>query len=202
MLCWRKASADAISKSGITVFEPDKTVGHYTENVRAAVSGDFDEIVDLAIIITKGADTEQSIRDNLNIIDDHTLVMTLQNGGGNDLKIAKYVPMERILVGTTRHNSVNLDKGNIRHSGSGVTFIGSNTNSSCADDIVGVFNKSGLESEKSDDIQRIIWSKLFVNLSINSFTAITKAPIGSMIENEHAWFFAEKLINEELIQKQ
>ena len=110
--------------------------------------------------------------------------------------------MERILVGTTRHNSVNLDKGNIRHSGSGVTFIGSNTNSSCADDIVGVFNKSGLESEKSDDIQRIIWSKLFVNLSINSFTAITKAPIGSMIENEHAWFFAEKLIHEELIQKQ
>ena len=87
--------------------------------------------MDLAIIITKGADTEQSIRDNLNIIDDHTLVMTLQNGGGNDLKIAKYVPMERILVGTTRHNSVNLDKGNIRHSGSGVTFIGSNTNSSC-----------------------------------------------------------------------
>ncbi len=131
MLCRRKASADAISKSGITVFEPDKTVGYYTENVRAAVSGDFDEIVDLAIIITKGADTEQSIRDNLNIIDDHTLVMTLQNGGGNDLKIAKYVPMERILVGTTRHNSVNLDKGNIRHSGSGVTFIGSNTNSSC-----------------------------------------------------------------------
>jgi hypothetical protein len=28
----------------------------YTENVRATVSGDFDEIVDLAIIITKGAD--------------------------------------------------------------------------------------------------------------------------------------------------
>ncbi len=91
---------------------------------------------------------------------------------------------------------MNLDKGNIRHSGSGVTIIGSNTNSSCADDIVRVFNESGLESEKSDDIQRIIWSKLFVNLSINSFTAITKAPIGSMIENEHAWFFAEKLICE------
>ena len=58
-------------------------------------------------------------------------VVILVDYPGFNLKIAKYVPMERILVGTTRHNSVNLDKGNIRHSGSGVTFIGSNTNSSC-----------------------------------------------------------------------
>ena len=28
--------------------------------------------------------------------------------------------MDRILVGTTRHNSVNLDKGNIRHSGESI----------------------------------------------------------------------------------
>lgn len=53
-----------------------------------------------------------------------------------------------------------------------------------------------IETIVSDDIQRIIWSKLFVNLSINSFTAITKSPIGSMIDNVHSWFFAEKLICE------
>ena len=140
--------------------------------------------------------------DNLKLIGEKTLVMTLQNGGGNDLKIAKYVPMERILVGTTRHNCVNLDKGNVRHSGSGVTVIGSNTNSRRVDEVVRVLNESDLEAERSDDIQRIIWSKLFLNLSVNSFTAITKAPIGSMIENEHSWFFAEKMICEELMRNQ
>ena len=104
--------------------------------------------------------------------------------------------MERVLVGTTRHNAVNLDNGNVRHSGSGVTFIGSNTNSDCVDDIVRMFNEAGLESEKSDNIQRILWSKLFLNLSVNSFTAITQSPIGSMIDNDYAWFFAEKMICE------
>ena len=196
MLCKRQETADAIGKGGLTVFEPDNTTGHYTKNIRAAVSGDFNEVIDLAIVIVKTADTDSSIRDNMNLIGEDTLVMTLQNGGGNDLKIAKYVPMERILIGTTRHNCVNLDKGNVRHSGGGVTVIGSNTSSSRVDEVVRVLNESDLEAERSDDIQRIIWSKLFLNLSVNSFTAITKAPIGSMIENEHSWFFAEKMICE------
>ncbi len=196
MICRREETADAINKNGLTVFELDKSTGRYTENIKAAVSGSFDEVVDLVIVIVKGAETEASIRDNLSMIGDDTLVMTLQNGGGNDLKIAQFVPMERILVGTTRHNSVNLNKGNVRHGGSGLTHIGSNTNSSCVDEVVRVFNESGIETEKSDDIQRLLWSKLFVNLSINTFTAITKTPIGSMIENEHAWFFAEKMICE------
>ena len=37
---------------------------------------------------------------------------------------------------------------------------------------------------------------MFVNLSINTFTAITRSPIGSMIENKYAWDFAEKMICE------
>lgn len=172
MLCKRQETADAIGKGGLTVFEPDNTTGHYTKNIRAAVSGDCNEVVDLAIVIVKTADTDSSIRDNLKLIGEDTLVMTLQNGGGNDLKIAKYVPMERILIGTTRHNCVNLDKGNVRHSGGGVTVIGSNTRSGRVDEVVRVLNESDLEAERSDDIQRIIWSKLFLNLSVNSFTAM------------------------------
>ncbi len=52
--------------------------------------------------------------------------MTLQNGAGNDRQIAKYVKTENIIIGTSKHNSVNLGGGKIRHSGNGVTTIGSN----------------------------------------------------------------------------
>lgn len=152
--------------------------------------------IDLAIIIVKASDTVSAIKANLNIIGDETFVMTLQNGGGNDRIIARYVPMERVVIGTTKHNSVNLDNGNVRHSGSGDTCIGSNVADVDLSDIVQVFEEAGLKTVVSDDIQHIIWSKLFVNLSINTFTAITKAPIGSMIESGQAWFFAEKLVCE------
>lgn len=47
------------------------------------------------------------------------------------------------------------------------------------------------ETVISDDIQRIIWDKLFVNLSINAFTAITQTPIGYMIKDKYAWDFAK-----------
>lgn len=53
-----------------------------------------------------------------------------------------------------------------------------------------------METEVSLDIQRIIWSKLFVNLSVNTFTAITKTRIGYMVENKYAWDFAKRLIYE------
>ena len=59
-----------------------------------------------------------------------------------------------------------------------------------------ILEEGGFEAEVTDDIQRIIWSKLFVNLSINTFTAITRSPIGSMIDNKYAWDFAEKMICE------
>lgn len=53
-----------------------------------------------------------------------------------------------------------------------------------------------METEVSLDIQRIIWSKLFINLSVNTFTAITKTQIGYMVENKYAWDFAKRLIYE------
>lgn len=63
-------------------------------------------------------------------------------------------------------------------------------------EVAGAMREAGFEIDVSEDIQRIIWSKLFINLSVNTFTAITKTPIGTMINNEYAWFFAEKLVCE------
>ena len=161
------------------------------------MSGSVEEAADLVVVFVKSTYTEKALADNRNLFGEHTLVMTLQNGAGNDRKIAAYVRKENIIIGTSKHNSVNLGQGKVRHSGHGATTIGSNlqipdTLKRVADTLSG----AGFLTEISDDIQRIIWSKLFVNLSINTFTAITRAPIGNMIENRYAWDFAEKMICE------
>ena len=123
--------------------------------------------------------------------------MTLQNGAGNDRKIEQYVVKKNIIIGTSKHNSVNNGNGHVRHSGTGATTIGSNLKENSNLQIISnLLEESGFAAEISDDIQRIIWSKLFVNLSINTFTAITRSPIRSMIDNHYAWDFAEKMICE------
>ena len=187
---------EAINQNGISVLEEDGTENKFT-NVKACISGEYKEAADLVVVFVKSTFTEDALRDNKKLFGDKTLVMTLQNGAGNDRKIAKYVNKKNIIIGTSKHNSVNLGGGKVRHSGSGETTIGSNLeNNTNLDKIQAILEESGFKVEKTNDIQRVIRSKLFVNLSINTFTAITRAPIGSMIENKYAWDFAEKMICE------
>lgn len=191
-----KPQVDAINEHGLTVLEEDGSENHYP-NVKAYVSGEYDEVADLIIVFVKSTFSAQALKANKKLFGEHTLVMTLQNGAGNDRKIEEYVDRKNVVIGTSKHNSVNMGEGKVRHSGHGATTIGSNLKDNGNLIVIrDVLAEAGFEAEVSDDIQRIIWSKLFVNLSINTFTAITRSPIGSMIDNKYAWDFAEKMICE------
>ncbi len=188
---------ESIARGGITVAETDGTEKVFKENISACLSGCCKEKVDLVIVFVKSTNTDAALSENRSLFGEDTIVLTLQNGAGNDRKVSKYVPEKNVLVGTSKHNAVNLGNGKTRHGGSGLTVVGSKAH--CmekAEKIAALFCESGIETETSEDIQRIIWSKLFVNLSINAFTAITQTPIGYLAQNPHAWDFARRLIYE------
>ncbi len=192
-----RPQAEAIARNGIRVVETDGSEKIYKERVSACLSGECREEVELVIVFVKSTATEAALEENKALFGESTFVLTLQNGAGNDRKVAKYVRAENILVGTSKHNAVNLGNGATRHGGSGATTIGSNAHCrEAVDKVAAVFRESGLLTETSDDIQRIIWSKLFVNLSVNAFTAITETPIGYLAQNAYAWNFAKRLIYE------
>lgn len=187
---------DAINEKGITIKEEDGSEQHFA-TVKAYKSGEHNEQADLVIVFVKSTFTADALEINKNLFGDHTIVMTLQNGAGNDRKIAKYVKQENIVIGTSKHNSQNLGNATCKHSGTGATTIGSNCEATeTLKKIAAMLEECGFKAVISDDIQRIIWSKLFVNLSINTFTAITRTPIGYMVQNEYAWDFAKRLIYE------
>lgn len=187
----------AISEQGIVIQEADGIAQKYKDHVTAYVSGTCQEKADLIIMFVKSTYLEDALEENKELFHEDTLVMSLQNGAGNDRKIEKYVKKQHIIIGTSKHNAVSAGFGIVRHTGIGVTTIGSNHD---ADDILAAvgneLRESQFETVISDDIQRIIWSKLFVNLSINTFTAITQTPIGYMVKNKYAWNFAKHLIYE------
>ncbi|MDD2969566.1 MAG: 2-dehydropantoate 2-reductase [Lachnospiraceae bacterium] len=187
---------NAIRENGITIQEKDGSERVYS-GIYAALSGTCHTPADIVIVFVKSTYTEQALEQNSSLFADHTLAVTLQNGAGNDRKMEKYSKKENIIIGTSKHNATNLGMGISKHSAKGVTTIGSNHNSTDAVETVReVLSSAGLDVEVSDDIQRIIWSKLLINLSVNTFTAITETPIGYMIKNQHAWDFAKRLIYE------
>lgn len=113
---------DHINQNGIVVQEADGTEETYT--LKAVKSGTGIGVQDLVIVFVKGIFTKDTIRQNLSMIGSNTLVMTLQNGAGNNRDIAKFVSKDNILVGTTSHNCVVKGLGVIYHSGHGPTNIG------------------------------------------------------------------------------
>lgn len=191
-----QSQIDAINKKGIEIEDKEGNVLIYP-NATACMTGTCDEEVDLVIVFVKTTATLTALESNKNLFRTNTLVMTLQNGAGNDRKIEQFVRKENIVIGTSTINAVNLGNGKTRRSGPGVTTIGSNYQEHQKVSLIGdMLEKSGLEVETSQDIQRIIWSKLFVNLAVNSFTALIETPIGYMVKNDYAWDFAKRLVYE------
>lgn len=189
-----KPQVEAINANGLIMLE--NGIEHFYP-IKAVLSGTDIGIVDVVIVFVKSIYTYEAVEANQSLIGNHTIVMTLQNGAGNDRDILHFVERDKIIIGTSKHNSVSIGFGKIHHTGSGITTLGAIEQNSNVDKlIVDTIKDTGLEVEVSDDIQRIIWSKLFVNISINTLTALLETKNGYMIQNKYAWNFAKRLIYE------
>ena len=195
MICNRKEQSDEINQNGIKVYENDDSCHIFKQNVSACLSGECTEHFDLIIILTKTYDTDKAILKNKRIITNDTRVLTLQNGD-NIETFEKYFSKDNIYVGVNKQNSVTLGNGIIKHCGNGMTYIGADNVEKDASDIVGLFNEAGFKTVESKSIRRMIWEKIFVNSSLNSFSAIVRGPFGVCFKSEYALLFMNNLISE------
>lgn len=191
-------TVDAINAHGLTMQENGKetTIG----GVHAVLSGTDIGPQDLVIVFVKSTQTYQAVKENLGLFDAHTYALTLQNGAGNNRDIAHFIDPSHIIVGTSSHNSVGLGPGKFFHSGTGPTNIGPNVPTPEADkavrQVAEALRQAGLEVDVIEDIQRILWSKLFVNCAINGLTCVLDCRIGEMKENPWLWELARKIVYE------
>lgn len=178
-----KKRAEAINKNGIKV---EGISGNWKAQV--SVTSNPREIgsVDLVIICTKSYDTKNAIKAAADIIKENTLVLTLQNGVGNVQIIQDAIGEERVVGGISNLGATLLGDGHVRHAGRGETVIGRPDGKIpvAMRDIREIFNKVGLDTRISRDIKSLIWSKLIINVGINSLTAVTHLNNGRLIEFE------------------
>ncbi|MDY6792417.1 MAG: 2-dehydropantoate 2-reductase [Thermodesulfobacteriota bacterium] len=139
---------------------------------------------DLVIIFVKSTHTDVAAMIACEILQNKGFVLTLQNGMGNADIIAQVIDPERIIAGTTSHGATMLGPGNIRHAGTGQTLVGiwSDSEKAGIGKIVDVFNKAGIATETVDDVRKVIWEKLLVNVGINAITALTGIKNGMILD--------------------
>ena len=99
---------DHMNQNGLKCLEKDGTEVVYP--VKAADRNRY-WCTGFSHCLCKGYFTKDVVEQNMALIDEHTIVMTLQNGAGNNRDIAQFVAKDNILVGTSSHNSVIKGKG-------------------------------------------------------------------------------------------
>lgn len=134
---------------------------------------------------------------NHNIIGKNTLVLTLQNGAGNDRDLQQFVNKDNIVIGTTEHNCANLEPGYFAHNSSGITNIGMLTyNKNILKKLCDPFKSCDIDTVVYKNIQEIIWKKLFINMSLNSVTAILQCKVGYLHTNKNADQIVKNILSE------
>lgn len=186
---------EKINADGLEVQEPDGTSNIY--HPHAVLSTEGMEPVDLIVVFVKAMFSESALNNNRSIIGPETYLMTLQNGSGHEDMLGKFVPQEHIIIGTTQHNASVAGFGVTKHGGSGMTHMGCVTGDvNRLQKFADAFTACGLDADVSDGVQKMIWNKMFTNVSASALTGALQVPLGFISADENAWKLCCQLIRE------
>ena len=182
-----KEHIDKINENGLKMTDEKED---WSVKVDARTSAEGMGPVDLVIVLVKSFATKEAVSQlkETNVIGENTLVMSLQNGLGNEETIAEVVGEANVISGKTYVGGRLLSPGYVSAGVKGkYTYIGELTGE-ITDRIQAVcdeFNKAGLLCEVSDNIKGLIWDKLLINVAAGALCGITRLPYGPLYEEEY-----------------
>lgn len=189
-------AVDRINTEGLRIEDN----GGASRTVRVSATTDPASVgpVELAIVFTKCYHTENAVRSAAPLIDEHTAVLSLQNGWGNAPRIAAIVGSERVLAGVTYHSATVLQPGHVLHAGQGVTIIGELNGglSGRVERIATAFRDAGLEVSPTATVVDAIWSKLALNVCTLPTSALLRFYAGQLIEHDGTMELMRVLLRE------
>lgn len=190
-----KAVVDTINQNGLILEEGGKD-NKYSPKAVASTEGL--ETADLIILFVKALYSRSALEANKRVIGPDTYVMTLQNGSGHEDILSEFVPKERIIIGTTEDNGAVLSPGHIRHGGKGNTNVGMlvNDTEGFLPKLKEAFDSCGFNVKIHDNIQQLIWNKLFVNVAFSAVTGVLKSDMGFIAKCDNAMNLSKMLLHE------
>ena len=182
-----KEHVDKINAQGLHM--TDESNDWYVK-VDARTNGEGIDEADLVIVLVKSFATKSAVEQlkKTNVIGENTVVMSLQNGLGNEETIASVVGEENVISGKTYVGGRLIEAGYISAGVKGKwTYIGelNGAKTERIQKVCDVFNEAGLLCEVSDNIKGLIWDKLLINVAAGALCGITRLPYGPLYEEEY-----------------
>jgi len=187
---------EAVTIEGLAI--EDASTGTVTvARPRASTDPRSVEDADLLIVFVKSTATQEAAAQFAARVRPDVIVLTLQNGLGNEEILKRAFGPARTAAGVTSQGATFLRPGSIRHAGRGPTHIcmsdGKNDRLS---PVCAAFEAAGFETHVSADVASLIWSKLVINVGINALTAIMNQPNGGLLESDETRAIMADLVEE------
>lgn len=175
-----KEHVDAMIHKGLRLTEQDN---ERVIAVRATDNLHTLGVIDLLIVLVKSYFTEEAVFSAKSMVGTDTMVLSLQNGLGNEEIIAKVIGEDHVLGGVTHAGAVLLAPAQVLAGWKGKrTYIGAldRKKTARANEISQMFNAAGIETVVAGNIYEKIWNKLLVNVAVSPLSAITGLPHAGM----------------------
>ena len=179
---------DACRESGLRFVTPEGE--ELLTGFQTAASAAQLDVQDLVILMVKATQTEGLIPDLRHCVGPETVVVSLQNGLGNDELLSRYFPPENILYGFGTIGTELPEPGKcVSKPESGVIMRFGAVKDSPLSRRAGqwleqCFNAGGCSTVFESDIRPYVWKKAISNSGYNTLSALLRLKVGDYLALE------------------
>jgi 2-dehydropantoate 2-reductase len=169
-----RSDYDTVVREGVSIRSP---AGDFHVRPDCVRSPEEAGVCDLILIGLKSTANAELHRLVAPLAGEHTTVLTLQNGLGNEEALAKFLPENQIMGGVAFVCLNRLAPGQIHHLDHGHILIGEHGRPSGerTGRIAAVFDAAGVRCAVTDNLARTRWEKLVWNIPFNGLGVASAA---------------------------
>ncbi len=189
---------EAVRAAGLAI---EDAAGGGTTRAHPAASTDPASVkgAEVMIVFVKSTSTEEAAAQFAPLAGSETIVLTLQNGLGNEEIIRRHFGARRTAAGVTSQGATFLGPGRIRHAGRGPTHLSmADGRAERLSPLAAALTAAGFETHVEKDVASLVWSKLVINVGINALTAITGQTNGKLLDSDDTKAVIADLVAEAL----
>lgn len=193
----RSEHVAALRKRDLMIEEPDGS--RIAVRVPATTNAGAALGADLFVLLVKTPFTAAALKPFAGRIPARAMVLTLQNGIGNDEAITRALGRRvQITLGVTAQTATSPGPTAVRHRSSGPTIIGLPDGHRPAEleAIATTFSDAGIPTRMTRHIFEHVWQKLLVNVGINALTALANLPNGELFTDPEMATLVRRLVGE------
>ena len=154
---------------------------------------------ELVIIATKASGVESAARAAQALVDQHTLILTIQNGLGAGERINRAIDNPNILLGVAAGFGASMvGPGHAHHNSMQLIRVGEMQGglSERLERVAGVWRAAGFNVRAFEDINQLIWEKFVCNVAFSGPCTVFEQTLGGVMADPEAWTIARSCARE------